>query len=129
MKLNKKGFTLVELLAVIVVLAIIALIGYTVVGDVISGAQKDSAANNITQYIHTLEIGCASYQASNPTAQTISQEQALSKAKFNGTAPTPDTGLTFSINATTCKVTPPAKMTSNGIVCTYTEADGVKCGA
>ena len=35
MRLNKKGFTLVELLAVIVVLAIIALIGFGAVGPII----------------------------------------------------------------------------------------------
>ena len=123
MKLNKKGFTLVELLAVIVVLAIIALIGYTVVGDIIAGAQKDSAENNITQYIHTLEIGCAAYQASNPTATSISVDNAISKATFNGTAPTGE----FTINPTTCKVTPPATMTSNGISCTYDATKGVQC--
>ena len=50
MKLNKKGFTLVELLAVIVVLAIIALIGFTAVGPIVESSRKSAAENNILQY-------------------------------------------------------------------------------
>ena len=39
---NKKGFTLVELLAVIVILAIIMVIATQRIGDVIAGARADS---------------------------------------------------------------------------------------
>lgn len=63
MKLNKKGFTLVELLAVIVVLSIIALIGYTAIGNVIDNSH-DSAdklsvgefAKSISQAVLTNQI-------------------------------------------------------------------------
>lgn len=41
--LRNKGFTLVELLAVIVVLSIIALIGFTQVGNVIETAREKAA--------------------------------------------------------------------------------------
>ena len=54
MKLNKKGFTLVELLAVIVVLAIIALIGYTVVGDVITTSQEKGDKISIENFAKAL---------------------------------------------------------------------------
>ncbi|WP_339243720.1 type II secretion system protein [Paenibacillus sp. FSL F4-0243] len=39
---SQKGFTLIELLAVIVILGIIAVIAIPLIGNVISGAKKDS---------------------------------------------------------------------------------------
>lgn len=43
MKLNKKGFTLVELLAVIVILALLMVVAARAIGDVQSDAQFDAA--------------------------------------------------------------------------------------
>lgn len=54
MKLNKKGFTLVELLAVIVVLSIIALIGYTTIGDVITSSQDKADKTSIGEFAKAL---------------------------------------------------------------------------
>ena len=45
MKLNNKGFTLVELLAVIVILAVVMLIGVTAVGPLMSKAEKSALAS------------------------------------------------------------------------------------
>ena len=42
MKMNKKGFTLVELLAVIVILAVVMLIGVTAVGPLMTKARKST---------------------------------------------------------------------------------------
>lgn len=58
MKLNKKGFTLVELLAVIVVLGIIALIGFTSVGGIIEDTKKSSAKQTVTNYISAAKTAC-----------------------------------------------------------------------
>lgn len=58
MKLNKKGFTLVELLAVIVVLAIIALIGYTAVGDVIEETRQGSAESTASNFESAAKTYC-----------------------------------------------------------------------
>ena len=64
--MNKKGFTLVELLAVIVILALIALIAYPNVTKIISGAKENtnkiqmSALNQaMDTYIarHAAELG------------------------------------------------------------------------
>lgn len=41
MKMNKKGFTLVELLAVIVILAIVMLVGVTAVGPILEKSRKN----------------------------------------------------------------------------------------
>ena len=46
MKNNKKGFTLVELLAVIVILAVVALIGMTAIGPVMSNSRKAALKND-----------------------------------------------------------------------------------
>ena len=46
-KLNKKGFTLVELLAVIVVLAVIMVIAFTSVSSTITSARKNSFKSSI----------------------------------------------------------------------------------
>lgn len=129
MKFNKKGFTLVELLAVIVVLGIIALIGFTSVGSIISDSRNKGAENNISQYIHAIEVGCSAYQALNPEATSITIDNALSKASFTGTAPTVTTG-TLNLNATTCKVTPTenTKVTSNNVTCSYASSKWT-CGS
>ena len=123
MRLNKKGFTLVELLAVIVVLAIIALIGFTAVGPIVESSRKSAAENNILQYEHALKVGCAAYQAENTTASTISVANALSKAKFDGTAPEAATGSEWSFggnNKSTCDLNSPSSATSLNRSCTYT---------
>ena len=55
MKNNKKGFTLVELLAVIVILAIIALIATPIILNVIDNAKEGSAKNSAYGYIDAVE--------------------------------------------------------------------------
>lgn len=76
-KKNKKGFTLVELLAVIVVLAIIALIGYSVVGDVISGAQDSADQRNIEAYAKSVETAVMSAQLSGTVLSGTLEQQWL----------------------------------------------------
>ena len=52
---KKKGFTLVELLAVIVILAIIALIATPIILNVISDAKKEAAKDSAYGYIEAIE--------------------------------------------------------------------------
>lgn len=59
--MNKKGFTLVELLAVIVILAIIALIATQIVINVIKKAQEGADARSVEGYVKAYES--AYYQA------------------------------------------------------------------
>ncbi len=47
MKLNKKGFTLVELLAVIVILAVIMLVAVTAVGPAITNSKKGAFFSSV----------------------------------------------------------------------------------
>ena len=55
MKEKKKGFTLVELLAVIVILAIIALIATPIVLNVINDAKKEAAKDSFYGYMDAIE--------------------------------------------------------------------------
>lgn len=49
MNQKNNGFTLVELLAVIVVLEIIALIGYSIVGDAITSSQESADKESVRE--------------------------------------------------------------------------------
>lgn len=113
MKNNKKGFTLVELLAVIVILAIIALIATPIILNVIDNAKEGSAKNSAYGYIDAVEKANAQQilKASNisvlsgtytigekGTTVIESKEGEGTKASFavsfKGTAPTAGT-LTY----------------------------------
>ena len=55
MRKRNKGFTLVELLAVIVILAIIAQIATPIILNVISDAKKEAAKDSAYGYIEAIE--------------------------------------------------------------------------
>ena len=69
---GSKGFTLVELLAVLVILAIIALITTPIILGVIDGARKDGAEDKAWGYINAIEIA-------------YTQDQTNDVAYVNGT--------------------------------------------
>ena len=71
MKLNKKGFTLVELLAVIVILAVVMLIAVTAVGPAIERANKGGLASTARSILTAAE-----------QAYTLDQLSAASSRKF-----------------------------------------------
>ncbi len=66
-KLKNKGFTLVELLAVIIVLAIIALIGFSQVGKVIQTSKEKAAVESARNYIKAVNVEILNRESSgNP---------------------------------------------------------------
>lgn len=107
MKNNKKGFTLVELLAVIVILAIIALIATPIILNVIDDAKTNAAKNSAYGYIDALEKVNAQDMLSSESinvlsgAYTIASDGTLTHGekavtvKFKGTKPTGGT-LTYA---------------------------------
>src|SRR5574344_200161 len=62
---NNKGFTLMELMGVIIILAVLALIVTPIVVRTIAKAEKNSAARSLEGYVSTLEQAQANYQAEN----------------------------------------------------------------
>ena len=64
--MKQKGFTLVELLAVIVILAIIALITIPIVLKTINNSQKESEKQSIAGYARAIEDDIANYMMINP---------------------------------------------------------------
>ncbi|MHA6251460.1 type II secretion system protein [Oceanobacillus sp. CAU 1775] len=59
-KKDERGLTLVELLAVVVILAIVGLIAFVSIGNVIDNSKKDAHIANATQMISAAEL----YEAS-----------------------------------------------------------------
>lgn len=102
MKNNKKGFTLVELLAVIVILAIIALIATPIILNVIDDAKTNAAKNSAYGYIDALEKANAQDMLSSESINVLSGDYTISDGalthgedavtvKFKGTKPTSGT--------------------------------------
>lgn len=112
MKNNKKGFTLVELLAVIVILAIIALIATPIILNVIDNAKEGAAKNSAYGYIDALEKANAQEILKNSEVTVLNDTYTISdsgkvvtygsdKSKsmnvnFKGDAPTDGGTLTYT---------------------------------
>lgn len=82
MKNNKKGFTLVELLAVIVILAIIALIATPIILNVIDDAKTNAAKNSAYGYIDALEKANAQNMLSSESINVLSGTYTISDGKL-----------------------------------------------
>ena len=66
----KKGFTLIELIAVIVILAIIALIATPIILGIINDARKESNERSAELYASAVRNAVAAYQLTGTTAPT-----------------------------------------------------------
>lgn len=96
MRQNKKGFTLVELLAVIVILAIIALIATPIILGVIDTAKEGAAKDSAYAYIEAVEKEIALKMVSN-TSYSVPATVDGSFASVKGTQPdASSTSLTIS---------------------------------
>ena len=85
---NKKGFTLVELLAVIVILAIIAIVGTTAIGPVIQNSRKDSIIDEAQTIADAVTL----------TASMIDAEQTTTCTIFNTSYKTSDTTSVYVVS-------------------------------
>ena len=89
---KKKGFTLVELLAVIVILAIIALIATPIILNVINDAKKQAAKDSAYGYMDAVEKYIVSSELEDKSIQDgrYSVEELNKKISVKGS--TPDNG-------------------------------------
>ena len=92
MKRKNKGFTLVELLAVIVILAIIALIATPIILNVINDAKKQAAKDSAYGYMDAVEKYIVSSELEDKSIKdgTYSVEELNKKISVKGS--TPDNG-------------------------------------
>ena len=70
MKMNKKGFTLIEMLVVIAIIAILVAIVIPVVGSSTTKAQAATDAANLRSAQATLQIAVLNGTIAKPTAKT-----------------------------------------------------------
>ena len=92
MKRKNKGFTLVELLAVIVILALIALIATPIILNVINDAKKQAAKDSAYGYMDAVEKYIVSSELEDKSIQdgTYRVEELNKKISVKGS--TPDNG-------------------------------------
>ena len=92
MKRKNKGFTLVELLAVIVILALIALIATPIILNVINDAKKQAAKDSAYGYMDAVEKYIVSSELEGKSIKdgTYSVEELNKKISVKGS--TPDNG-------------------------------------
>src|SRR5690625_5672536 len=72
---NERGITLVELLAVVVILAILGTIAFVLIGNVIENSKKDAHIANAQQLISAAKL----YEADGGELGSISAEQLESQ--------------------------------------------------
>lgn len=110
MKEKNKGFTLVELLAVIVILALIALIATPIILNIIKDVKRSAAKNSAYGYIDAVEkyIVLAKTQTGNYKLELVPTEDKELTCKTKEKC-IKDTGLIGEVNKT-IKGTKPSKI-------------------
>lgn len=73
-RLNKKGFTLVELLAVVVVLAIVAAIAMQSITGIIKNNRVDSFISSLNTVDESAGLSCAQNETIDDTATYVNQK-------------------------------------------------------
>lgn len=87
--MNKKGFSLIELLAVIAILGVIALITYPIIGEVLESTEKKTFKSSVEELINITEMdyseysrnGSANYVYNN---NNITCDICTNDIKYNG---------------------------------------------
>lgn len=116
MKKNTKGFTLVELLAVIVILAIIALIATPIILGVIDDARKGAAKSSALGYVDAVEKSIALELVSD-TSYSI--PSAITSANMNNVSVKGDKPSDVSLALDSAGSVTDGTITVNGYTVTF----------
>ena len=84
---KKKGFTLVELLAVIVILAIIALIAIPMIGNIIETVKINSAIQSTYGYVNSVNNKLVTEKLNSNTIESGTYDFFELETKYKGTKP------------------------------------------
>ena len=96
----KKGFTLVELLAVLVILAILTLIAVPIVTNIIDKAEKDSELISAKMYIDGVNKSILTYNISNKLKDATCEVQSDGNLDCDGTTIQVDVQNTKAVSGT-----------------------------
>ena len=102
LKKDQKGLTLVELLAVVVILAIVAAIAFVVIGNVIDNTRKDAHVSNALQIIASAKV----YESTGGKIGTGIKVSDLQDDKLLGKLQDP-----WKANSSSYAETPPSTLT------------------
>ena len=82
MKVNKRGFTLIEILAVIVILAVLAVITIPIVMGIIEETRKDRFLENVKSFNSLYEIIYNDERAIDLRALAEDKKKIVDKMEF-----------------------------------------------
>lgn len=117
---NKKGFTLVELIVVITVLAILAAIAIPIAGNWVGKAKTSSDASNIALFQSAIEKAVADGNAYPKSGETaVVRSYITSYSAISTPIAAPQNGDHFIYNTATNKVA-----TGSAIDTTHLQIDG-----
>lgn len=88
--MNNKGFTLVELLAVVVVLAIVAAIAMQSITSIIRNNRTDSFISSLNTVDESAALSCAQNENVNDVADYVDQKGIIVSVRGNEITVTPN---------------------------------------
>lgn len=87
--MSKKGFSLIELLAVIAILGVIALITYPIIGEVLESTEKKTFKSSVEELINITEMDYSEYTRNGSAnylynGKNITCDICTNDIKYNG---------------------------------------------
>ena len=117
---NKKAFTLIELLATIVILGLLALIVTPGVAKVIRNSKMNTAKASLEGYVREIENAVALYMTDNGVYPTNINQLEIDGKNIDKIG---NPNVVFNSDGTISKIT----ATVNDFKCAYIENEGVTC--
>lgn len=110
-KINKKGFTLVELLAVVVILAVLLIIAVPSVSRVLNASQESAARDNATMIAKAVETCIMAENTNGQTCNTTKLASYLEGTVPDGVEVVDGVLTKFSVDFKGYTITAPTSVT------------------